>query len=113
MSRRLSWRTSCNLALLVYPRCLPEVERKRQLAVFYAQLFMPVAGIAVLSYGAKAAHWRAEQDAKLRHSGLPRPLHEAQIAAVAASQNLTLITRNLRDFEPYEGLRLENWFEVN
>ncbi len=33
------------------------------------------------------------------------------IAAVAATQDLILVTRNLADFEGYEGLAIESWFE--
>ncbi len=35
----------------------------------------------------------------------------AQIAAIAISQGLTLVTRNTRGFEGLPGLRLANWFE--
>ena len=38
---------------------------------------------------------------------------DAQIAAIAIANNLILVTRNLRDFEPMatvSTLMLENWF---
>jgi tRNA(fMet)-specific endonuclease VapC len=32
-------------------------------------------------------------------------------AAIAATQGLVLVTRNIRDFEVFDGLQLLNWFE--
>ena len=36
---------------------------------------------------------------------------DVEIAAVAAVNKLVLATRNTDDFQSYENLRLENWFE--
>jgi tRNA(fMet)-specific endonuclease VapC len=33
------------------------------------------------------------------------------IASIAATNGLTLVTRNVADFSAFQGLRLENWFE--
>jgi tRNA(fMet)-specific endonuclease VapC len=35
---------------------------------------------------------------------------DAQIAAVAKSNNLILITRNTEDFKSFAELQLDNWF---
>ena len=32
------------------------------------------------------------------------------MCAIAATNSLILVTRNLADFEPFQGLQLENWF---
>jgi len=42
--------------------------------------------------------------------GKPRPLLDLQIAAMAISNNMILVTRNIKDFEDIPGLNLENWF---
>ena len=34
---------------------------------------------------------------------------DGQIAAVAAVNNLTLVTANVADYTDFEGLRIENW----
>jgi tRNA(fMet)-specific endonuclease VapC len=36
---------------------------------------------------------------------------DGEIAAVAAVNNLTLVTRNTDDFQFFDGLVIENWFE--
>jgi len=43
-------------------------------------------------------------------SGKVRPFIEAQIAAITAVNDLGLVTRNLRDFAGFAGLKLESWF---
>ncbi len=36
---------------------------------------------------------------------------DGQIAAIAKQNDLVLVTRNLRDFKMFRGLKLENWFK--
>jgi tRNA(fMet)-specific endonuclease VapC len=36
---------------------------------------------------------------------------DGEIAAVSAVNKLTLVTRNTEDFESFENLMLENWFD--
>ena len=44
-------------------------------------------------------------------SGQTLPFADGQIAAIAMSQGLSLVTRNTKDFELIAGIRLINWFE--
>ncbi|MCF7996184.1 MAG: hypothetical protein K9L32_01455 [Chromatiaceae bacterium] len=37
---------------------------------------------------------------------------DLQIAAIAATNGLVLVTRNLDDFRAFEGLAMENWFST-
>lgn len=67
-------------------------------------------GLRVLPYDRKAALWHGEQRARLEASGLRPACADAQIAAIAATQELVLVTRNMRDFAVFEGLELLNWF---
>ncbi len=41
--------------------------------------------------------------------GRPPPFLDAQIAAVAAVHDATVVTGNGSHFEMFEGLRVENW----
>ena len=67
--------------------------------------------IAVLAYDCDAAIWHAEQQVALNAQGRPTPYADGQIAAIATTNGLTLVTRNVADFEHFGGLVIENWFK--
>ena len=70
-----------------------------------------VAGaLPVIPYDAAAASIHAQIRQKHESEGRPLPFVDGQIAAIAMAHGLTLITRNTQDFDPIEGLRVENWF---
>ena len=46
---------------------------------------------------------------RLKSSRIKIPTMDLRIAAIALANDLTLVTRNRRDFELVEGLRLEDW----
>lgn len=96
--------------LLYGAALLPDGRRKNLLQAQYSKMFAASGGLPTLPYDLKAATWQAAADADLRRTGQPRPWRDAQIAAIAASQDLILVTRNTADFAPYTALRLENWF---
>jgi predicted nucleic acid-binding protein len=61
----------------------------------------------------RAARWQAEQRAHLRQIGRSPSCPDSQIAAIAAVNELVLVTRNIEDFADFQGLQAENWFEEN
>jgi tRNA(fMet)-specific endonuclease VapC len=63
----------------------------------------------VLFYDEAAAEWQAVERARLERIGQTPPFVDGQIAAIAAVNNLTLVTQNARDFERFLGLRVEAW----
>jgi tRNA(fMet)-specific endonuclease VapC len=83
--------------------------RKRQRVAAYLDGLL-ASGLAVLPYDSKAALWHGEQRARLEAEGRRPPFADGQIAAIAATNDLVLITRNLRDFTDFQGLQLHNWF---
>lgn len=86
--------------------------RNRELSLLHAySTLMQGVRMEILPYGARAAEWHAQERARLAAIGRPLPYPDSQIAAVAATRGLILVTRNTRDFECFQGLRLENWFE--
>jgi tRNA(fMet)-specific endonuclease VapC len=89
---------------------LPDGQRKDLLQAQYSKMFATRGGLPTLPYDLKAATWQAAADALLRRAGQTRPWRDAQIAAIAASHDVILVTRNTADFAPYTALRLENWF---
>ena len=81
--------------------------RKRQLIRYLEQVLRP---LAVLPYDGKAALWHAEERARLTAQGRTPPYVDGQIAAIANTNDLTLVTRNTSDFVHFADLRVENWF---
>lgn len=57
----------------------------------------------------------AAQSGRLRAylAALGQPIgpYDLLIAGIALAHNLTLVTRNTREFERVPGLKIENWFE--
>lgn len=86
---------------------LPASRRKAVLTQYLDQV---VGRLAVLPYDAGAARWHARERARLSKRGKPPPFVDGQIAAVATTQGLILVTRNVADFTVFQGLAVENWF---
>ncbi len=63
--------------------------------------------VPILPYDEVAADWHARE--RVRLAAQPPPFADGQIAAIAASRDLTLVTANVRDFARFEGLRIEDW----
>lgn len=68
------------------------------------------AGLEALPYDAAAAIRHADERARLEAKGVIAPFVDGQIAAIAAVNELVLVTRNTSDFRLFSGLRVENWF---
>ena len=67
--------------------------------------------IPILSYDQRAALWHAEERARLAGIGRPPPFADGQIAAIAATNGLSLVTFNRDDYAAFQDLRLEDWRE--
>ncbi len=65
----------------------------------------------ILPYEKTAAEWFAQERARLTQTGRPPSYPDRQIAAIAATNNLILVTRNMADFADFAELTLENWFD--
>jgi tRNA(fMet)-specific endonuclease VapC len=83
--------------------------RRQQIHAYLFQHVHPV--LPVLAFDSDAATWQANQRARLRQVGKTPSYADSQIAAIAASNELVLVTRNIGDFHEFEGLRVENWFD--
>ena len=87
---------------------MPDGQKKQIIGSFLHDV---VAMIPILAYDEKAAKIHAEIRIQTQQKGLNIPFVDGQIAAIAIAQGLTLITRNIKDFNAIEGIRLNNWFE--
>jgi len=88
---------------------LSESNKKQILQKYLAEVVGP--SVIILPYDEAAAAWHGRERARLSSIGKTPPFVDGQIAAVAAVNDLILVTRNTSDFEQFAGLTIENWFE--
>lgn len=86
---------------------LDEGKRKQKLA-HTAQQILQLFARRTLAFDRESAPFYASVIQQRRYQGRPIAFPDAQIAAIAMQHNLTLLTRNVRDFEAIEGLVVEN-----
>ena len=85
---------------------MPDGMRKQELAGHLKWVLR----LEILPYDRDAARWHAEERARLTGRGRTPPFVDGQIAAIAATNGLTLVTRNTGDFDDFTNLSVENWF---
>ena len=66
---------------------------------------------AVLDFDRAASQQAGVIRALLDTRGTPISPYDVQMAGIALSKNLGLVTRNTREFERVPGLRVENWHD--
>jgi tRNA(fMet)-specific endonuclease VapC len=86
---------------------LPESERRTAIETYLFEIVGP--SIPILPYDERAAHWHALQRARLSSAGKTPPFADGQIAAIAAVDDLILITFNTPDYEHFQGIQVEDW----
>lgn len=86
---------------------LPPSIRRARLEAYIEQSV--VLSMPVLPYDQAAAAWHAAERARLVRAGLTPPFIDGQIAAIAATTGLTLVTFNRADFQHFQGLRVADW----
>ncbi len=69
--------------------------------------------LTILSYDKIAARWLATERHRLVSIGNTPAKEDSEIAAIAVTNQLILVTRNTTDFEPIDELVIENWFKNN
>ena len=68
----------------------------------------------ILPYDSHCAHVQADIYARMQKNGTHISVLDMQIAATAIANNLIVVTRNKKHFEPIQrefSLMVENWFE--
>lgn len=85
---------------------LPPSRRAAQLTHHLDAL---LTAVAVLALPPEAAQHYGTARSQLEAAGTPIGGNDPWIAAHALSQDLTLVTHNIREFERVPGLKLENW----
>lgn len=82
--------------------------RRRTLMERYLEDIV-LATMPILDYDRAAAEWHAIERARLVARGQTPPFADGQIAAIARTRELTLVTFNDADFKRFQGLRVVNW----
>ena len=87
---------------------LDNSKRKNSLTNYLETLLE--SGSIILPFDQDAGEWLAPQRANLSKNGTSIPYADGEIAAVAATNNLVIVTRNTQYFIMHEHLPVENWF---
>lgn len=88
-------------------RRLPRGRRRTALERFLEEVVR--ATLPIFPYDERAAEWHGEERARLERSGRKPPFVDGQIAAIAVTRGIPLITANPADFKSFKGLVVENW----
>jgi tRNA(fMet)-specific endonuclease VapC len=112
--RRLEQRAGqCAIAALVWHELiygvagLPDGKRRSTLDYYVQSVVRD--RFPILPYDLLAAEWHARERVRLEASGRATPFIDGQIAAIACTQNLVLVTSNTRHFAAFEDLEVADW----
>lgn len=86
---------------------LPQGKRRSDLVAFLEEVILPT--IPTLPYDERAAGWHAEERVRLERLGRTPSFIDGQIAAVALTNGLPVVTANTKDFKTFRGLAVLNW----
>jgi tRNA(fMet)-specific endonuclease VapC len=87
---------------------LPPSKRKTRIGHFLMDAVAPI--LPILPFDTAAADWLAGERARLSKIGRTPAFADGQIAAVARTRGLILVTRNVKDFASFADLTIEIWF---
>ena len=82
-------------------------KRRIILETFLGEVINPT--LPILPYDERAAEWLAEERVRLEKAGKQSPVVDGQIASVAATNGIPVVTANLSDFSIFKGLAVHNW----
>jgi tRNA(fMet)-specific endonuclease VapC len=86
---------------------LPRGKRREVLEAFLRDVVHPT--LPILPYDERAAEWLAAERVRLEKAGKRTAVVDGQIAAVAATNGIPVITANVADFAYFKGLSVQNW----
>jgi len=88
-------------------RRLAKGARRAMLEAFLEEVVR--ATLPVLPYDERAAEWHGEERARLERAGKTAPFVDGQIASIAATCGLPLVTAKPSDFKQFKGVTILNW----
>ncbi len=105
---RQQFTSSISIGEVVYGACRWETRRNALLERLESRILL---NLPVLPFDLEAARQYGEIRAELERRGSPIGDPDVQIAAIALSRNLTVVTGNVRHFSRIPGLKVENWLQ--
>jgi tRNA(fMet)-specific endonuclease VapC len=87
---------------------LPASKKRQRIERYLRDIVEP--DVPILPYGAESALWFAQERSRLVSLGRTPSFADGQIAAIAYTHNLVLITNNVSDYADFQNLQIENWF---
>ena len=69
-----------------------------------------LAEIPLFDYDLKSAQYHAQERARLSKIGRNPGFIDGQIASIAVTNKLILVTNNVANFLDFDGINIENWF---
>ena len=88
-------------------RRLPRGRRRTALETYLNDVVR--ASFPILPYDDAAATWHGHERARLEKLGRPAPYVDGQIAAIAHTSTLVVVTSNTKEFSRFTDLKVENW----
>jgi tRNA(fMet)-specific endonuclease VapC len=88
---------------------LPTSRNRDYFKAFLYDVIQP--SIPILPYNETAALWHAQERSRLTEQGKTPSFVDGQIASIAVIYNLVLVTHNVKDFQNFFGLAMEDWHE--
>ncbi len=86
---------------------LPPSRRREAIERYLENVIL--ATVPILDYDRAAAEWHARERARLIAQGTTPPFADGQMAAIARTRELILVTFNETDFRRFQGLRILSW----
>jgi tRNA(fMet)-specific endonuclease VapC len=93
--------------LLFGVRRMPRGRRRSALEAYLEEVVRPT--LPILPYEDRSAEWHAAERSRLERLGRLPPFVDGQIAAIAVTNGLPLVTLNVADFETFKGLTVLDW----
>jgi tRNA(fMet)-specific endonuclease VapC len=87
---------------------LPASRRRQRIEQYLTDVVEP--DVPILPYDSESAFWFAQERSRLVSVGKTPSFADGQIAAIAHTQNLILVTNNVSDYADFQNLQIENWF---
>lgn len=87
---------------------LPQSKKRQELEDYLTNVIL--ANLSLFDYDLKSAQYHASERARLSQIGKTPSFVDGQIASIAFTNSLILVTNNVEDFRDFNGLIIDNWF---